>query len=146
MPSELGAFLNKEQSEADKRSQELNTIRSLQARYPDLEQVTHRWKKETFSTTGVNNITTDVDIRHSCGCCPDSPIEAFPYAIVEGVKLYSKPSRFCVGEKYEPGFGELASTGWADNMRKEGIAEAVIIRVQEFFDKNPPEDCEDDDE
>ena len=111
--------------------------------YPDIEEHSDRWGTKRLSSPSVNKDTDKVFIKHNCGCCPDSPLEAWPYKNVEGVRVFSKPAYFMVGEKNQWGFGEIEYPNWQEILRKENIPEKVIIQVQEFFNNNPPEDCED---
>lgn len=122
---------------------ELNKIEKALELYPDIEENRDRWGDEKLSSPSINVETDSVLINHNCGCCPDSPLQAWPYRMVEGVKVFSKPACFTVGEENQWGCGEIEYDNWQEKLRKENIPEKVIDQVQEFFNNNKPEDYED---
>lgn len=130
-------ILEQEIAEAAAASAERGHLLKLLEKFPDLKKRSSRWGKIRYSTKAVNAIVTDCDISHNCGCCPDSPIEVWPYVIIEGVKIYSAPERFMPGEGNAWGYGERSYDNWQEGFKKEGIAEVVTEKVQQFFDENP---------
>ena len=102
--------------------------------YPDIWLHTNRWKTRRYVSQMVNEVVTHADICHNCGCCNDSPLEVWPYLEQEGVKVYSDPPTFIVGEKC--GYGDRPYDNWEENLKKAGIPVAMIQKVQEHFDEN----------
>ncbi|GEM_PF-6632649 len=117
----------------------LSKMKTAAAKYPDLDRNVFRWDKVCYATAAVNNRVTDYDQRHNCGCCADSPIEVFPYFEEDGLKLYSSPACFHVGQA-NYGNGEIPAEGWDAKMREAGIPESIIAQIQKFFDNHKPKD------
>jgi hypothetical protein len=136
--------IQKKREEAAKAKAEADGALTLMEQFPDLEINRNRWNRERYSTKEVNSLTTDCDISHNCGCCPDSPLEVWPFVQLGPVKVYSKPARFTVGEK--AGYGERSYAGWQTDMEKEGISDAVIQKVAKYLDDNQEDWGDDDDD
>lgn len=84
----------------DASQKELKEIEDLKARYPNLEITVNRWKTKYISSTDVNQIVTNIETKHDCGCCSDSSFYVYLYMIDQKTnkKIYSSPYRFIVGE------------------------------------------------
>ncbi len=61
--------INREIKEHQDKLIFLQKILRIKERLPDLEYQTSRWNREYYRSSLINFITTDCDIRHSCGCC-----------------------------------------------------------------------------
>ena len=120
-------------------------IREALTRYPDLKQNTSRWRDIRYCTPALNGSVTDCEIKHACGCCPDSLIYVWPYVENDGFRLYAHPIPFTVGNKYIDD-GEEPREGWDIKMREAGIPELVIQKVVRFFEDNPPRNFDEDTE
>ena len=121
---------------------ELNNQKKVIEKYWDISENIDRWSTKRFSTAMINSEVNDVMIKHNCGCCEDSPLEAWPFKEIEGIKVYSKPAYFYIGEKNAYGIGDNPDEDWQALMRKSNIAEPVIKIIQKYFDDNPPTKCE----
>lgn len=117
--------------------------RDLVIDFPDIHIHTNRWKQERLSSTKAIITAEEVEIRHNCGCCPDSPIELWPYCTYEGLRIYSDPCGITIGEA-NPFGGETPYADWQEKLRKLGFHEGIIEKVQAWFDANESEDSEGD--
>lgn len=129
---------NQHEEASAKRSQELARLAEACAgAFPDLQRHVNRWGRERFSSKKANTLVTDYDLSHNCGCCSDSPLELWPFMVHEsGMSIYSEPPCFSIGEKC--GFGDRPGDGWRECLLVAGIPEAILDRVQKYFDDNPP--------
>ena len=102
--------------------------------HPDMWLHTNRWKKKRFVSESINSKVTNLDICHNCGCCSDSPLEVWPYYEYEGVKVYSEPPVFTVGEKC--GHGDRPYEDWESALKRANIPDIFIAKIQSYFDEN----------
>jgi len=65
--------------EAEEKSKEIERWEKIYKKYPNARIITGRWNYIAVSDESVNNKVDEVYIRHNCGCCDDSPLEAWPY-------------------------------------------------------------------
>ena len=121
--------------EAEEKTQEAERLVKLQELYPDLQRHVTRWKTERYYSKAVNGEVTRFDLRHSCGCCNDSPLELWPYLETEHGKVYSDPPRFQVGEKHWMG-GDRPYDGWKKKLEAAGFPEIIVGAVGIHFDND----------
>ena len=125
--------IEKLRKEVNECTAEMDRLESALKIYPDLRKRTWRWGKVTYYTKEVNTVVTDYDIRHNCGCCPDSTLEIFPYISTSVGKIYSDPSCFSVGNA-DPNYGgDIPRDGWDKEMTNAGISEEIIKKVHHHF-------------
>jgi hypothetical protein len=136
-------ILQLEKEIADKQK-EVDGLKALKGRYPDLQRQEARWKKISYASKSVNDKVDDFEQRFNCGCCSDSPLEVFPFLNTSDGKIYSSPSCFTIGERcdYPHYRGITPYPNWQDKLRKENIPEALIERMENLF--TPEDDDEDD--
>lgn len=120
-------------AEAEAKVAEAARLERLSARFPDLRKHVGRWNKVAYCSKSVNAAVQEVDLRHNCGCCNDSPLEAWPFVQTEDGPVHSDPPCFFVGEKHWIA-GDRPSAGWREKMREAGIPEAVSALIQARFD------------
>lgn len=120
------------EAEILKKTNELNALKKLHSKYPDLKRYVGRWEKVVYYTTSVNKSVKDYDMRHNCGCCPDSPLEVWPFINTEYGKIYSDPPCFTIGENSY--YGDIPHNNWEDKLRKANIPEEIIVRLQAHFE------------
>lgn len=132
--------VTKMQAEARKQLEEAERIGRLSAEYPDLKKHTGRWGKVAYYSASVNALTNDYDYRYNCGCCSDSPLEIWPYLETPNGRVYSDPPSFMVGEKSY--HGPRPYSNWEEDLRKAGISDPIIERVQGHFDRAKEEALE----
>jgi len=125
-------------------------IEDLNKRFPDLRTHTDRWGNKYYCTKKVNNLVNQVTLKHNCGCCDDSPLEAWPYITINEQNIYSDPPSFFVGERipyYEDdnddedsGFygTDKANDNWKEKLIETNISSYVIQEIQEFFNNHDP--------
>ena len=148
MSLNLREFIAKQKKEHEDSIKELDHLVSLiEHKYPDLERTSDRWNNIRYKSVLVNSKVTDCEIHHTCGCCADAPLVLEPFLIEDGgVKIYSNPTGFYIGQKYECGYGEMASEGWEKQLIKNNIPEHIIQEVLKYFEENPCIDADDDDD
>lgn len=120
----------------------LDIIKKISKLYPTVQFVQTRWNKYLCADE-INQIATNVDFTHSCGCCEDSVLYAMPYIIFDNTKIYSNPPQILIGEKCSSG-GEIASDNWQIKLREHQINNNIVLQIQKFFANNKP--CSNDDE
>lgn len=135
--AELRTEVEKARSTQTRIHGQLDAIERLRARFDDLRAYQGRWNKHVLYSRHVNAAATACDIRHNCGCCPDSPLEVWPYLDTPDGPVYSDPPEFYVGEAYYDG-GDVEHDGWDTKMRDAGVSEAVIGIVAGYFLDHKP--------
>lgn len=120
--------------------EEADALEKIQQQFPGLSDYEDRWGNKYLKSKCVNSIVNEVWFNHNCGCCPDSPLQAWPYIEVFGRKVHSDPACFIIGERNQFGVGDKEYSGWEEKLRKEGIGEAVISIVREYFINNRARD------
>lgn len=132
MDEELAKHIENIRKEREKCDEKISQIEGLVKLYPDLSIYTGRWKKMIYCSKLVNTEVDSFDRRYNCGCCYDSPLEAWIYLETEYGRVYSSPAKFIIGEKGYDGPDRQAD-GWKDNMRKKNISEVVIDKIDQMF-------------
>lgn len=111
---------------------EAQNLQFLLVLFPDLMVRGTPGRNNLYYSKKVNSLATSCDIRDSCGCCSDSPLEVRPYLDTEFGRVYSDPPVIIVGEKsYE---ALLPKEGWEANLRNNMISEDIILQVAQYFD------------
>lgn len=128
--------------EAAKLAKEAARIDALATAYPDLRKHTGRWKKVVYCSQSVNSMVNEMESRHNCGCCNDSPLEIWTFLETPNGRVYSDPPMFFVGNR-EYGHGDSPSPGWDRSMAEKGIPAALIDKVRPLFQSYLEEDEED---
>jgi hypothetical protein len=141
---QITADIEKLNAEVAQKIAEAEKLTKMQAVFPDLRRTTGRWNKVAYASKSINAKVTDFESRHNCGCCNDSPLEIWPYAMTEHGKVYSDPAEFRVGERNPWRGGDDPYPGWDEKMREAGIPEPIIDRVRGFFRRADLEESESD--
>jgi hypothetical protein len=145
--SSIQEELNKLNKEAAEKVAEAERLARLVSTYADLEKHVGRWNKVAYYSASVNSKVTKFDLRHNCGCCPDSPVELWPYLETPDGNVYSKPPYFRIGEKHNLG-GDRPYPGWEEELKNAGIPEGIIESIHAHFRHDRNERiraaCEDD--
>ena len=143
---DLKQFLADEKKKRNQEVSRVEVLEKLYKRFPSLQRHVSRWNHERFCSPEINPLCMNYEMAHNCGCCPDSPLELWPYAIFEGMKLFASPIPFCIGEKsmYRKS-GERSYNGWQEKLRKHKIPEEIITRVEKVFE-GENEEWDDDEE
>lgn len=129
--------------EATEKLAEAEQLEAMFREFPDLRKYTGRWNKVAYYSKTVNHRVNNLDIRHNCGCCSDSPLEVWPYIETAHGRIYSDPASFFVGRRDSYSGGDVASHGWQDGLRKAGIPEEMIERIGRMmhdFGEEPPDE------
>jgi len=119
------------------QAQEAQSQLSLFEQFPDLHEYRGRWRS-FLCAKSVNPIAEDVGFVHSCGCCDDAVLYAMPYVERGGQRIYSDPPQIGVGEKagyYS--YGERPWDDWQLEVKKHGLTDRIVEKIEEFFKDNP---------
>lgn len=127
--------IEKLRKEAEEKVSQADKLERLHQAYPGLKRQVGRWNKVAYCSKSVNEKVTNYDCRHNCGCCPDSPLEIWPYVETPDGKVYSDPPCFTVGERHWMG-GDRPSEGWREKLQAASIPEEIIKRIGYHFDKD----------
>lgn len=136
--------LNNKIAELQAGAKRAKKLIKLQLKFPDLELHTDRWNTERLTSKLVNEMANKCEIKHSCGCCTDSVLQAHAYIEIDGEKIYSNAS-VNVGEKHWIS-GDQAYDTWREDLLKVGYNENVIQLVENYLNANRPQKLVDDDE
>lgn len=131
--------IQKKMDELADKQKEADRLVALREEFPDLKIDTDRWRRERYVSKSVNARATEVDFRHNCGCCPDSPLEARPYIETMGVQIFSDPDRYWIGERYDYSY-DTATPGWKDSFHANNISQQAIDKVESHLRAVAPED------
>lgn len=104
---------------------ELERLKKLKEKYPDLSEYQGRWKK-LLTSKDVNINFTTTTTGHSCGCCSDSPL--YLYFLTDD-NVYSNPPFICIGEKGFDGYDKIDSD---EEIEKLLITNGINIRALEI--------------
>lgn len=140
---ELKEQLNQQMVALEKQMASLKKVEKLMEAYPDLVERKDRWRNEYYVSESMNPHVNKVEFKHSCGCCPDAPLLAFFYKVIDGIRIYANPFSIGIGENNPSGYGDYPDTNWKETLRKYNIPEHMDEKVQAYFDANPPQDFED---
>lgn len=139
------AFLKKKIEELRKSIAYYEGIQAILDNDGQMIEETHRWDKECFCSPRINPIANRWEVRKNCGCCADTIIEAFPYVEENGLKIYTQPSVFVIGQA-NYGNGIIPTEKWEENMAKANISPAIIGDIRSYLEKHEPRDIEDEEE
>lgn len=137
----ITAEIGKSRAELESKEAELVRLEKLAALYPDLARFGGRWQRVVYCSELVNEQATHVFCRYNCGCCSDSPFEAWPYVKTEYGDVYSKPALFFVGEQHWIS-GAAPNENWEKELRKAKISETVIETLRARFESDRRERIE----
>jgi hypothetical protein len=131
----MNELINKKHQQLTEQQQEYATLVKIAEKYPDLKEHTDRWGNKYYTSASANQDVTDYDLRHSCGCCPDSILYLYPYLLIDVVKVYGGPLPFNIGDQ-EPSYGTARPNPyWIEELTKAKIPEFIISKLQEYFDQ-----------
>lgn len=125
---------------------ELQKALELTDVFPDIKVYKNRWNTEHYSSKSVNAKVTNIEFKHSCGCCSDAPLYAKCYLLYNGIKVYTEPVEICIGQGNAYGNGEIVDYNWKSTFEKYNINKSVNSIVEKFIEENLPENDEDEDE
>jgi len=111
------------------RRDESARLKALEALFPDIKVHTNRWDRQKFISASVNHQVTDYDSGRNCGCCPDSPVEIWPYLKTPHGKVYSDPPVFWAARGREYGDGYIPEPGFESSLRTAGLPESMIQKL-----------------
>lgn len=121
----------------DTIEKEVLRLNNILIKYPDTMEAIDRWGVVRLKSKSVNSIVTNCDIKHSCGCCNDSPLKIWPYINTEFGKIFSDPCGIVIGEKDYDG-GDIEQNNWRELLIKENIPNVIIKIAEKYFMDNLP--------
>jgi hypothetical protein len=127
------------------KAEEAAVVEKLLAEFPDLEVKYDRWHKQYFTSKSVMPVATDVMIRHSCGCCNDSPLYATPYVIRGNNKVFVDNIAIFIGERSFYG-GEEPTNDLDEVLEKYGFNDLCKAIVMAYLQANRPMKLVEDDD
>ena len=131
----LTEYVLMEQAKLIKRMGEIDKTLELIKKFPNLANHVNRWEKVRLYTSHVNKIVDKFDMSHNCGCCSDSALELWPYVEIDGMKIYSSPPVFLIGEKC--GSGDTPDVDWRKDLEEHNIPICIINEVTKYFEEHP---------
>ena len=140
---------NRLQERVDNLQKQIDEIEAVRKIYPDVQVNSDRWNHERHFSALANKDVDEVDFRHSCGCCQDAPLFAWPYVELEdGTKVFSDPPKFYIADGVgDFGIGERPDPDyeWMGKLKVLGIQEKVRGKIAVYLNEHPPKYCGDDD-
>lgn len=130
--------LEKQIAELNRKKNKVERIREL---YPDLQTHRDRWSRERYQSKAVLTQATHIELRHSCGCCNDSPLLAMPYVKVGDEQVYSDPIQIYIGERAYAG-GDEWDPDWREKLQALGIPAVAIESIADQEDVRTYEERE----
>jgi len=143
MVEPIDKWLDSKLDEVTNLQQEILLYQQLKEQFPDLSYSIDRWRHFRLHSKCVDEIATDVDISHSCGCCNDSSLFARPYILVGGAKIFCCET-FTIGEKAYNG-GDHPLPGWRTKLLNAKLSQEIIDIIEKYFEAHRPSECEDED-
>lgn len=109
--------------EIDERNKEIDNLENIIKLYPDAIIEYKRGGGYYCCSTSVNNKANKVIITHSCGCCSDASLVAFPYIETKYGNIYSNPRKFHIGERF-------LNNNWKDELLAANISNEIIDQIK----------------
>jgi hypothetical protein len=78
--------------------EQADRLERLKAEFPDLRRVHTRWR-EVLASKHTNDHPEGVEVKHACGCCNDSPLQAWFYVTRDRERVYADPPEIRIGTK-----------------------------------------------
>jgi hypothetical protein len=135
-------YIDMRKKEALEKAKEYEVLLNLiQGDYPDIKRYRDR-DTIRFCSTKINNKVNNVEIEHGSRLYSDDPLYVWTSIIIDGVRVYSNPPNFYIGE--EDRGGDSPIIGWQEKLRKASIPDTIILKIEDYFEKNKPEGDEED--
>lgn len=118
---------------------EIETIKGLLKVLPNFLVGEDRYITNKYYSGTVNGKVSLFEMQYSCTCCDDANIYIFPYIEVEGIKIYTDPTYFCIGQKNpKPSLKfpkkHIMFDDWEQQMKNANIPEKIIEQVKTYFE------------
>lgn len=119
--------------EIEKLRKRADQLEKLKSEFPDLREYGDRWEKILISKQVKPE---KYSLKHSCGCCDDSPLLMYFYVERHGERVYTDPPYVRVGEKNR-NYGEEGEPidiwypGWKLDVTK-AYGEEVLALLPDF--------------
>jgi len=118
------------QDKINKLKEDAKQLEELLSEFPDLHEYRGRWRTFLVSKK-VNENPEKCYTSHACGCCGDSPLQAWFYSKRNGKEIYSDPPYVYVGDKNpyydysDDSQRDIWDENWRDNVKNK-ISEAAL--------------------
>lgn len=124
--------INKIRADIVKSESEIEKLNRIVARFPDAFVSQDRWKNERVFSKIASPLCDKYDWKHSCGCCPDSPVQVWPYLETEFGKVFAAEAPFYVMNRDEHGMGIYLRNDF--DVSKTNLSDTMKSQIQEFID------------
>lgn len=100
---------------------------------PDLEITYDRWRNKRYSSLEVNAKATEYFTGYSCGCCDDAPMFLYPLIEINGIRVYTKPVRFYIGDRNEyTEDGVEYDLDCLEEMKTHGLTSELLLKAKKL--------------
>lgn len=110
-------------NEINKYNKEIDKLENIIKLYPDAIIEYKRGGGYYCCSASVNDKANKVIITHSCGCCSDASLVAFPYIETKYGNIYSNPCKFHIGERF-------LNNNWKDGLLAANISNEIIDQIK----------------
>lgn len=132
------------ESKISRIKDKIKKLKTISNKYPDLKVKDLRLGFDYYSKL-VNDKAKDYEFSHSCSCCYASYLDLKIFVVEEGdLAICTDPPLFPIAERYGDDYIEVDN--WQDNLRRAGISEELIVRIQEEFAGKYPREYYSDEE
>jgi len=130
LPESLARRVDKLNSIITDAQDELNRLRTVYSRFPNLHAQHDKWNYARYFTSEANSIANDVDIQYTCGV-----IVARPLIVVNGFNIYSDPIDFLIGEDSSSYHAYNFYDNWEAQLIAKNINQVAIEKIRQYVIK-----------
>lgn len=109
---------------------ELDTKLKLLQQFPDLREHEDRWRHKRLCAKSANGQVNEILYKHTCGCCMDSPQQAWLFIRINDVQIFSDPPCFTILYRTDHGH-DYYPREWENDVRAAGIQEGIITQLKD---------------
>lgn len=148
----IDEYIEKEEKIISKKINEIDTLKKIIEKYPDMETHIDRWNNQKFVSKLVNPEVDNCYFSHSCGCCDDAALFVWSYKKIGDFELFSNPPNITIGEgnpsyRYDDfydeeedksflEYSEIAYSHWENNLKQKNISDCVIEKTRKYLIEN----------
>lgn len=132
--------INKIREEIRKGEAEIKKLEVITSKFPDAYIQQDRWKTERVFSETATPLCDKYEWKHSCGCCSDSPLFAYPYLETEFGKVYAHGAPFRILDRDEWGSGNYLRNKF--DVRATALSDSMKSQIQDHIDRWATKDKE----
>ncbi len=131
------------------KAQQLEDIKFLSRRYPNLKVSRDRWGYESYYTSDVNRDVRKYTLKSTGGCCSEAHRYMHPYFVVDvGAKEYvlgTSPQKMFLTPSPNTPWGPSQQEELIESLRAAGFHEEFIseVRLASWFNEDDEEEMDD---